>query len=155
MVYIKNTRFLTRRETQLSSVVVFSPKFMESRWLLFDLDNVTTSTLANSALLPSFPPLYICDGVTKLQRLSDIYIFSDYVRMAVTNCCFFGNIGTAMYGENLLINITNCTFSSYSQGALIFDGSIELKLLIDNTIVFNNTIRAGELESAAGGQTVF
>ena len=151
MVYIKSTRFLTRREIQLSSVVVFSPKFMESQWLLFDLDNVTTSALADSALLPSFPPLYFCDGVTKLQRSSDIYIFSDYVRMTITNCYFFGNKSTAIYAENSLIKITNCTFTGYSQGALIFDGSIELKLLIDNTIVFNNTIRAGELVTAAAG----
>ena len=150
VVRIKSTRFLTRRETQLNSVVVFSPKFMESQlWLLFDLDNVTTSALTDSVPIRSFPPSYFCDGITKLQRSSDIYIFSDYVRMTIVNCHFFGNIGTAIYAENSLINITNCAFSGYSQGALIFVSSIELKLLIDNTIVFNNIIRA--VVSAAAG----
>ena len=49
--------------------------------------------------------------------------------MTVINSNFFGNKGTAIYIETSLIRITNCTFSGYSQGALIFDGSTELKLL--------------------------
>ena len=148
-VHIKSTRFLTRREIQLNSVVIFSPEFYESQWLLFHVDNVTISALANHVPLPSFSPLYFCDGTTKLQHLSDIYIFSDYVKMTVTNSNFYGNKGTAIYAENSFINITNCTFSGYSHGALIFDGSVELKLLIDSTAVFKNTIRAGQLVPAA------
>ena len=148
-VHIKSTRFLTR-EIQLNSVVIFSPDFYESQWLLFHMDNVTISALANHVLIPSFLPSYFCDGITKLQHLSDIYIFSDYVKMTIMNSNFL-NKGTAIYAKNSLIGIINCTFSGYSHGALVFDGSINLKLFIDSTAIFSNTIRARELVPAAAG----
>ena len=152
-LHIKNTNFLTRSEIQLNSVVIFSPDGYESQRLLFKMKNVTISDLADSINIPmpSFPLPHSCDDVTKPTRLSDISIFSNYVKLTIINSNFVGKKGTAIYASNSLINITTCTFSGYSEGALIFHGSIELKLLIDSTTVFNNTIRArGILPVAAG-----
>ena len=79
-VYIKSTRFLTKREVQLGPVVIFSP-YLYVQWLiLFHVDNVIISALAYHIPIPSFSPLYICDGTTKLQHPSNINVSSDFVK---------------------------------------------------------------------------
>lgn len=147
VLHIKNAKFLTRNEIQSTSVVIFSPDSFESQRLTFVMENVTIMALQGNIPLPSFPLPY--DATTKILRPSDVYVFSDYVKMTVTNSHFLGNKGTAIYAENSLIRITNCTLSGYSQGALVFDGSVELKLVIDSTDIFNNTVVARELAAPA------
>ena len=154
VVHIKSTRFLAKRSTQLNSIVVFSLDGYKSQSLSFDLDNVTVSELSDSMPLNSFPPTYICDGITQLQSLSDICVHSSDVKMAITNSHFLGSIGTAIYAKNSITNITNCTFSGYSEGALIFDGRTGFKLFIDSTAIFNNSIETNKLVPAAAGLTI-
>ena len=151
VVHIKSTRFLAKRSTQLNSIVVFSPDGYESQSLSFDLDNVTVSDLSDSVPLNSFPPSYFCDGIPQLQSLSDIYVHSSDVKMAITNSHFLGNIGTAIHAKNSITNITNCTFSGYSEGALIFDDRTDLKLFMGSTAIFNNSIEAERLVPSAAG----
>lgn len=84
MPHIKSTKFLTRKEIQLNSVVIFSwddNYYFDSKQLLFDMEDVTILALADGVPMPSFPLPYFCDDTTELARLSDIYIFSRYVKM--------------------------------------------------------------------------
>ena len=150
---VKRTRFLTELKMQLGSVVVFSPDYFESQLLVFELENVTVSYLKDGTkdFVTSFPPSYFCDHKTKLQSMSEIHILSGNVKVSIVSSHFFGNIGTAVHAKNSISNISNCTFSGYSQGALVFSDSIDLKLVIDSTHVFNNTISSGDLMPAAAG----
>ena len=144
MVSFKSIRFLTKRRRQPNTIMICSPDYWESQLLRVELDNVTVidlnDSLANTILLP-----YICDKPTSP---SDIYVSSSDVEMTVTNSQFRGTHGTAIHAKNLHFKIVNCTFSGYTLGALVFDDAFRLFLLIDNTVVVNNMIKAGGLAAA-------
>ena len=146
VVDIKRTRFLTIRQRQHSSLVVYSPQYYESQTVITKLDDVTFMHLNDSIeVLPSLQQSYFCDGSLFLpERPSDVHMISDEAVLIVTNSNFGGNFGTAIYAENSQINISNCTFSGYTRCALVFSDSMELKLYLDSVAVLNNTAKEGE-----------
>ena len=150
VVHIENTRFLTEKKALDNSIILFSPMYFDSQTVIVRLDNVIFSTLKDTiSSTSSLPPVSLCAGVTTVHNTpSDMYISSSSAEVLVTNSQFNCNFGTAIYGTNSHTNITNCTFSGYTQGVLIFETAINLKLHFVNTTVFNNSITAGEIAAA-------
>ena len=150
-VYVANSIFLTKARAVQNTIVIFSPDYYDSPKVLVHFDNVTFS---ESNVTDSYLTTSIRDCVGSVYHSdspSDIYISSGSVDLTVTNSQFTSNFGTAIYGKNSHTKIINCTFSGYTQGALIFDNVYEdFSLIIDSTTVFNNSIRERNNEGAAG-----
>ena len=144
IVHIKNSIFLQEIRPQYNSLVILSPQYLESQLVLVKLDNVSFSDLEEN-----LPKAF--GGFEHPVAPADVYIGAN-VQMFSTNSQFTSSYGrsTAINAKNLFTNISNCTFSGYTQGALIFtDVSEHFYLLIDSTRMFNNSIRTGGTAGAA------
>ena len=87
---------------------------------------------------------------------TDIYVSSGNVNLTIKYSTFNGSYGTAIQAQNSahsVFTVTQCTFSGFTQGALVFsDGMEGVQIILTKISVTNNSIKSGAI--VAAGLTV-